>query len=213
MGPRYLTRAIEGHSCLYLSQTLPAPPLDSIFPSPDLPLIEHSRSEKEGLYTLVIPPPPPFYRWGNQGLYDPQYVRGKARVKKPSSLYLKTSLSLEQHPSPQTYSLPMTWCSQETSIFTLRFSSGPGANRPETAIPRDNGLCLKQTLGGDIGLWPLKLFYCQLGLENVIQHPLPSSRTTQERSLLVPERPPNTRMDFLPAKYRDQVPLPPSPPH
>lgn len=152
MGPGYRTRANESHSCLYLSQTLPVPPLGSIFPSPDLPLIEHSRSEKEGLYTLVIPPSPPFYRWGTQGLYDPQYVRGTARVKKPSSLYLKTSLTREQHPSPQTYSLPMTWCPQETSIFNFILSSGPGANRSEPATPRENKLCLKQTLGGDIGL-------------------------------------------------------------
>ena len=62
-------RQVKSHVCLYLGQApfgFPSP-TSCPFLSPDLSLIDHSMSEKERLQTPIIPPPPPFYRWGNQG--------------------------------------------------------------------------------------------------------------------------------------------------
>ena len=79
-------RQVNSHVCLYLGQ---APfgflsPISCPFPSPDLSLIGHS--EKERLQTPIIPPPPPFYRWGNPTSKE-WWLRERRRAERSYSTF------------------------------------------------------------------------------------------------------------------------------
>ena len=94
-------RQMNSHVCLCLSQApcgFPSP-TSCPFPSPNLSLID-PRSEKERLQTPIIPPPPPFYSWGNPTSKE-RWLRGCRRAERSYSMFKVRRGSGEETPLVQ----------------------------------------------------------------------------------------------------------------
>ena len=115
-------RQMNSHVCLCLSQApcgFPSP-TSCPFPSPNLSLID-PRSEKERLQTPIIPPPPPFYSWGNPTSKE-RWLRGCRRAERSYSTFKVRRVGREE--------IPLVQCKEQW----LRFAGAAVKKYPTSKV-------------------------------------------------------------------------------